>query len=108
MLQPRTWQREKDGTIKSKEENMKKLILALFVLHALCAAAWAADLKWDKYYVYCTASGRPDVGNGNQASSYMKNYGTNPSVFIITPSGFSNRAEADKYARSLGGKCPKK
>ena len=45
---------------------MKKLILALFVLHAFCATAWAMELKWDRYYVYCTASGRPEVGNGNQ------------------------------------------
>ena len=28
---------------------MKKIIVAMFVLHALCATAWAADLnlKWD-------------------------------------------------------------
>ena len=39
---------------------MKKIIVAMFVLHALCATAWAADLnlKWDKSYVYCTAGGR--------------------------------------------------
>lgn len=53
---------------------MKKIIVAMFVLHALCATAWAADLnlKWDKSYVYCTAGGRPDVGNGTQVSNYLK------------------------------------
>ena len=89
---------------------MKKIIVAMFVLHALCATAWAAglNLKWDKSYVYCTAGGRPDVGNGTQVSNYLKKFGKNSSVYLITPSGFSNRAEADKYARSLGGRCPKK
>ena len=89
---------------------MKKIFVAIFVLHALCATAWAAELelKWDKYYVYCTAGGRPDVGNGIQVSNYLKNFGNNPSVCIITHSGFSNKAEADKYARSLGGRCPEK
>ena len=51
---------------------MKKLILALFVLHAFCATAWAMELKWDRYYVYCTASGRPEVGNGNQVSKELR------------------------------------
>lgn len=87
---------------------MKKLILALFVLHAFCAAAWAEDLRGDRYYVYCTAGGRPDVGNGNQVSNYMKNFGKNPSVHIITHSGFQTRDKADAYARSLGGRCPKR
>lgn len=87
---------------------MKQLILAMLILHAFCATARAGELKWDKYYVYCTAGGRPDVGNGTQVSNYLKNFGNNPSVCIITHSGFSNRAEADKYARSLGGRCPEK
>lgn len=87
---------------------MKTLIAAMVVAHALCATAWAADLAWDKYYVYCTAGGRPDVGNGTQSSDYLKKFGKNPSVHLITPSGFPSRAKADAYARSLGGRCPKK
>ena len=87
---------------------MKQLILAMLILHAFCATTRAEELKWDKYYVYCTAGGRPDVGNGTQVSNYLKNFGNNPSVCIITHSGFSNKAEADKYARSLGGRCPEK
>lgn len=87
---------------------MKKIILAIFVLQALCATAWAVNLKWDKYYVYCTASGRPEVGNGNQVANYLKSYGNNPSVDLLTYPGFSSRSEADRYARSLGGRCPKR
>lgn len=87
---------------------MKKLILALFVLHAFCATAWAMELKWDRYYVYCTASGRPEVGNGNQVSNYLRSFGNNPSVDLITYPGFKDKAKADAYARSLRSRCPKK
>lgn len=80
----------------------------MFILSAFGTAAWAEEFKADKYYVYCTAGGRPDVGNGTEVSAYLKNFKSNPSVCVITPSGFSNRAEADKYARSLGGRCPNK
>lgn len=80
----------------------------MFVFLAFSAAAWAEELKGDKYYVYCTAGGRPDVGNGIEVSNYLKNFKSSPSVCIITPNGFANRAEADKYARSLGGRCPNK
>ena len=75
---------------------MKKLIL------------WAMELKWDRYYVYCTASGRPEVGNGNQVSNYLRSFGNNPSVDLITYPGFKDKAKADAYARSLRGRCPKK
>lgn len=72
---------------------MKKLILALFVLHAFCATAWAMELKWDRYYVYCTASGRPEVGNGNQVSNYLRSFGNNPSVDLINLSRFQGQGQ---------------
>lgn len=87
---------------------MKKCILTIFTLLAISGTAWAEEFKSDKYYVYCTAGGRPDVGNGTEVSNYLKNFKSSPSVCVVTPSGFSNRAEADKYARSLNGRCPEK
>ena len=86
---------------------MKKIIFIALMLHMMCATSWAANLDTFKYYVYCTASGRPDTGNGSDVSNYLKRF-NNPSTFLITPSGFSNKAEADKYMRSLNGRCPKK
>ena len=95
-------------TYKDKgEQHMKKIIFTAILLQMMCVTAWATGIVSHKSYVYCSG-GSPSVMGGTDMARFLDSHKNSPGINLITPDGFSNSAEANKYMRSLKGRCPKK